>query len=133
MFARLWRRASARPWIFAAGSALSVLALTGVAAAAIGGLYGVNRLFGFSRVGDVVNGRVLLPDNQWISPYGKRFSILDHTALGSAVSPDGSKIAVSESGAVLGILDAHSGNAIQSVAGGGDGSEGADPPVYSPA
>src|SRR5262249_31536961 len=38
----------------------------------------------------------------------------------------------SESGAVLGILDANTGAAIQSVAVGGDGSEGADPPVYSP-
>src|SRR5262245_62985324 len=105
MSARL-RRASARPWFVAAISAAALLTLTGVAAAAIGGLHGVNRLFGFSRVGDVVNGRVLLPDNQWISPYGKRFSVLDHTVLGSAVSPDGSKLALSESGAVLGILDA---------------------------
>ncbi|HEY6887616.1 MAG TPA: bifunctional YncE family protein/alkaline phosphatase family protein [Solirubrobacter sp.] len=132
MFARFQRRASVRPWLFGAGSALAVLALTGVAAAAMGGLHGVNRVFGFSRVGDVVNGRVLLPDNQWISPFGKRFSILDHTALGSALSPDGTKIAVSESGAVLGILDAATGNSVQQVAVGGDGSEGADPPVYSP-
>src|SRR5262245_16483961 len=121
MFARFARRASARPWFVGAGSLLAVLALTGVAAAAIGGIHGVNRLFGFSRVGDVVNGRVLLPDNQWISPYGKRFSILDHTALGSAVSPDGTRIAVSESGAVLGILDANTGTSVQSVAVGGDG------------
>ena len=132
MFARFQRRASARPWFVAAGAALAVLALTGVAAASMGGLHGVNRVFGFSRVGDVVNGRVLLPDNQWISPFGKRFSILDHTALGSALSPDGNKIAVSESGAVLGILDAATGNSVQQVAVGGDGSEGADPPVYSP-
>ena len=132
MFARLMRRASARPRFVIAGSALAVLALTGVAAAAVGGLVGVNGVFGFNRVGDVVNGRVLLPDNQWISPYGSRYSIQDHTALGSAVSPDGTRIAVSESGAVLGIFDAASGSSIQSVAVGGDGSEGADPPAYSP-
>src|SRR5262245_39960369 len=88
MIARFRRRASARPWLFAFASFFAVLLLTGGAAAAIGGLHGVNRVFGFSHVGDVVNGRVLLPDNQWISPYGKRVSIQDHTALGSAVSPD---------------------------------------------
>ncbi len=132
MFARSARRVSARPRFVAVGSAAAVLALTGAAAAAVGGLHGVNRVFGFSRVGDVVNGRVLLPDNQWISPYGTRYTIQDHTALGSAVSPDGSKLAVSESGAVLGILDAATGASVQQVAVGGDGSEGADPPVYSP-
>src|SRR5215475_11757388 len=132
MFARFVRRASARPRLVAAGSAAAVLALSGGTAIALGGLHGVNHVFGFSRVGDVVNGRVLLPGNQWISPYGKRFSINDHTALGSAVSPDGKTVAVSESGAVLGILDANTGKSLQSVAVGGDGSEGADPPVYSP-
>src|ERR1700760_2187039 len=124
MFARLMRRVSARPRLAVAGSAVAGLAVTGVAAAAVGGLPGVNGVFGYSRVGDVVNGRVLLPDNQWISPYGKRYTIQDHTALGSAVSPDGSKIAVSESGAVLGILDASTGSVVQSVAVGGDGSGG---------
>ncbi len=132
MFARFLRRASARPRFVAAGTALAVVALTGVAAAAVAGLQAVNRVFGFSRTGDVVNGRVLLPDNQWISPYGKRYSIQDHTALGSAVSPNGTRIAVSESGALLGILDAATGSSVQQVSVGGDGSEGADPPVYSP-
>src|SRR5262245_60480578 len=117
MIARFKRRAFARPRprLVAAGSALAVLVLAGAAAAAVGGLHGVNHVFGFSRVGDVVNGRVLLPDNQWISAYGKRFTIQDHTALGSAVSPDGGKIAVSESGAVLGIYDASTGSSVQQV------------------
>src|SRR5262249_55939122 len=62
----------------------------------------------------------------------KRFTIQDHTALGSAVSPNGTRIAVSESGAILGVYDASDGHSVQQVSVGGDGSEGADPPVYSP-
>ena len=88
MLARLLRRLSARSRLTLVGSVVVGLAVTGVAAAAVG-LVGFNPTFGFSRVGDVVNGRVLLPDNQWISPYGSRYTILDHTALGSALKRKG--------------------------------------------
>ena len=82
-------------------------ALAAVAAAIVGclALYGTNvvsatqlhktwdSIFGSNKVGQVVNGRLLLPSNQWISPIGDRIQINNGRLLSSTLSPDGTQFA----------------------------------------
>ncbi len=53
--------------------------------------------FGHSRVAEEVNGRMLMPDNQWISPIGQRIAFPKVQAFGGAISPDGTKFATASS------------------------------------
>lgn len=120
MFSHLVGRAFARSrWVVAASAAM-ILAICGVAgAAALGvGLSGINP-FGESHVGEEVNGRLLLPDDQWISPIGQRVKFSNQDAVGGMISPDGTKLATASgnggTGAGLRIVDLTSGNIIQSI------------------
>ena len=126
MFARSRRRATARRSVIAVAVA-APLVIGGAAGAAV---FGGNP-FGTSQVGQEVNGRLLLPDNQWISPYGQRTTLSAQT-IGTAISPDGTKAAVQTGGTDSGtpsinILDAATGSVLQQF-----GGSGVAAPVYSP-
>ena len=119
--------AARRRWLIA-GTLAGTLAVVGVATAAISGVQ-LNP-FGTSQVGQQADGRILLPDNQWISPLGERTTFSAET-VGSAISPDGTKVAV-ETGGLAGsmalqIVDAASGTILQSF-----GGRGVAAPIYSP-
>ena len=113
-----------RPRWAIAISVTMTLAICGVASAAVLGgplgldLSGMNP-FGDSHVGEEVNGRLLLPDDQWISPIGQRVEFGDQDAVGGAISPDGTKFATASgdggTGEGLRIVDLTSGKAIQSL------------------
>ena len=126
MFARSRRRATARRSVIAVAVA-APLVIGGAASAAV---YGGDP-FGTSQVGQEVNGRLLLPDNHWISPYGQRTTLSAQT-IGTAISPDGTKTAVQTGGTDSGtpsvnILDAATGSVLQQF-----GGSGVAAPVYSP-
>jgi YVTN family beta-propeller protein len=126
MFARFVRRARRRPRWVIVGSAVALLALCGVAsAAALGGPFGLgqaeNNPFGKHQVGEVVNGRMLVADNQWIAPPSgtKRVEFSDQDTLGGVISPDGTKFATASgsggTGAGLRIVDLTNGEILQNV------------------
>ena len=142
MFARFLRRALARPRWVIAGSAVAVLAMCGVAgAAAFGGPFGLGNAtrnpFGRSRVGEEVDGRLLVADDQWISPPAdtKRVEFSDQDALGGVISPDGTKFATASgsggTGQGLRIVDLASGKILQNVP--SVNSTGTGGILYSPA
>jgi YVTN family beta-propeller protein len=97
--------------------------------------------FGTHVVGSVVQGRLLLNDNQWVKPYGRRTTPFTALMVGTAVSPNGMNVAVQTGGEVttqqsFNILDAASGSVDQTfqnvttpIASGG---VGLAPPTYSP-
>jgi YVTN family beta-propeller protein len=110
-----------RRWL-TAGITAATLAV-GVGTAAADGI--PLNPFGTSHVGQQANGRILLPNNQWISPYGHRTQTSGLT-VGTGISPDGSKVAVQTRQQVR-ILDAATGEILQSF-----GGRGVAAPVYSP-
>ncbi|MBO0875543.1 MAG: phosphoesterase [Pseudonocardia sp.] len=118
-----------RRWLFA-GSAAVAIAGCGVTAAMAAVVVAPNP-FGTSRVGTQQGGSVLLPDNQRVAPFGQRIEFTAD-AVGTAISPDGKKIAVQTGGAVTGkssvdMVDAATGAILQRFGGSYD-----TPPVYSP-
>jgi YVTN family beta-propeller protein len=126
MFARFVRRARRRPRLVLVGSAVALLALCGVAsAAALGGPFGLGNAeknpYGNHQVGEVVDGRTLVADNQWIAPPSgtKRVEFSDQDALGGVISPDGTQFATASgsggTGAGLRIVDLRSGEIIQNI------------------
>jgi YVTN family beta-propeller protein len=103
----------------------------GAAAAATGAAFTGGNPFGTSQVGTQTDGKVLLPDNQWLTPYGTRTELTAQT-IGTALSPDGTKIAVQVGGDDSGtphlqILDASTDAVLQTF-----GGQGVAAPVYSP-
>jgi YVTN family beta-propeller protein len=103
----------------------------GAAAAAAGGAFTADNPFGTNEVGTQTDGKVLLPDNQWLTPYGTR-TTLTAQSIGTGLSPDGTKVAVQvggdDSGAAhLQILDASTDAVLQTF-----GGQGVAAPVYSP-
>ncbi|HEX6453626.1 MAG TPA: bifunctional YncE family protein/alkaline phosphatase family protein [Trebonia sp.] len=117
-----------RRWL-AIGTAAVALAGGGSAAAAVGGTS--NPAFGTSQVGTQTDGKVLLPDNQWLTPYGTRTELTSQS-IGTGLSPDGTKVAVQAGGddsgaAHLQILDASTDAVLQTF-----GGQGVAAPVYSP-
>jgi YVTN family beta-propeller protein len=110
-----------RRWLIAGTTAATLV--VGVATAAAGSV--PLNPFGTSHVGQQANGRILLPDDQWISPYGQRTQTNGLT-VGTGISPDGSKVAVQTRQQVR-ILDAATGEILQSF-----GGRGVAAPVYSP-
>jgi YVTN family beta-propeller protein len=119
-----WAR---RRWLIA-GTTAATLAVGGAATAAAAGV--PLDPFGTSHVGTQADGRILLADNQWIDPYGKRTTFAA-MSVGTAISPDGTKVAVQTGGPhgtrSLDIVDAATGNVLQSF-----GGAGVAAPVYSP-
>jgi YVTN family beta-propeller protein len=119
---------------------VSCAVIVAAASAAVGGL----RLdpFGTLEVGSSVNGAVLLPTNQWISPLGNR--ILDNKArlVSSSISPNGEYLAAlawNDFSGYLTIIDLQSGQIVQSTSletsvdgSGTDYSVGPDGPLWSP-
>jgi YVTN family beta-propeller protein len=120
-----------RRWIVV-GAAAAVLVGGGAATAAAAGILTTrDSPFGTSEVGTQTDGKVLLPDNQWVTPYGTRTE-LTAQSIGTGISPDGTKVAVQvggdDSGAPhLQILDASSDAVLQTF-----GGQGVAAPVYSP-
>jgi YVTN family beta-propeller protein len=116
------------------------LAVVGVASAALGGF----DPFGSDEVGQVVNGAVLLPTNQWISPIGRRIEDRKGRLQSSAISPDGRYMAAltwHEFTGYLSIIDLKTGQIVQEEGNGehldpelGEPGEevAADGPFYSP-
>ena len=87
--------------------------------------------FGTTHVGTQTDQSVMLPDNQKVTPYGQRTEFTADS-VGTAISPDGTKIAVQTGGEVTGhssieILDASTDQVLQSFGGRNDSA-----PVYSP-
>jgi YVTN family beta-propeller protein len=126
MFARSRRRATARRSVIGV-AVVGTFVIGGAASAAV---YTGNP-FGTSQVGQQADGRILLPDNQWISPDGQRTTFTAQT-IGTAISPDGTKIAAQVGGDDSGapsveILDAATDSVLQRF-----GGNGVAAPVYSP-
>jgi YVTN family beta-propeller protein len=126
MFARFVRRARLRPRLLAAGSVVAVLALCGVASAAVLGVplgngQAEKNPFAHHKVGEVVDGKLLVADNQWIAPPSdtQRVEFSDQDALGGAISPDGQNFATASgaggTGAGLRIVDLKNGEILQNV------------------
>lgn len=118
-----------RRWVVTACAAIAV-ATCGVTTAAAA-IVGLPNPFGTSHVGTQTNGSVLLPDNQRVAPFGRRIQFTAET-VGTAVSPDGMKVAVQSGGAVSGkssidIVDAVTGAILQRF-----GGRNVTAPVYSP-
>jgi YVTN family beta-propeller protein len=88
------------------------LAVVGVASAALGGF----DPFGSAEVGQVVNGAILLPTNQWISPIGQRIEDQKGRLQSSTISPDGRYMAAltwHEFDGYLSIIDLKTGQIVQ--------------------
>ena len=126
MFARFVRRARLRPRLLAAGSVVAVLALCGVASAAVLGVplgngQAEKNPFAHRQVGEVVDGKLLVADDQWIAPPSdtKRVEFSDQDALGGTISPDGQNFATASggggTGAGLRIVDLKNGEILQNV------------------
>jgi YVTN family beta-propeller protein len=103
----------------------------GGAAAAASSAFTAGNPFGTSAVGTQTDGKVLLPDNQWVAPYGTR-TALTAQSIGTGISPDGTKLAVQAGGddsgaAHIQILDASTNAVLQTF-----GGQGVAAPVYSP-
>ena len=136
---RRFRRAHRRALVAGTTTAAALALAAGVAGAAVADVP-VNP-FGTNVVGTVVKGRLLLPDNQWVAPYGQRTTPFTAQTIGTAVIPDGTKVAVQTGGEVttqqsLKILDAATGTVVQTfqtaTLGVASGGLGMAPPVYSP-
>jgi YVTN family beta-propeller protein len=121
---------------------IAFLAVVGVAQAALGGF----NPFGSDEVGQVVNGAILLPTNQWISPVGQRIEDQKGRLQSSAISPDGNYMAAltwHDFRGYLSIIDLKTGQIVQEEGAESnnpldpeDGEPGeevaADGPFYSP-
>jgi YVTN family beta-propeller protein len=118
-------------WIVIGAAAAVLVGGGGAAAAAVGGAFTAGNPFGTNEVGTQTDGKVLLPDNQYISPYGTR-TTLTAQSIGTGLAPNGRTYAVQvggdDSGALhLQIIDASTGAVLQTF-----GGQGVAPPVYSP-
>ena len=115
-----------------------ICAIAGAASAAVSGL----APFGTHRVGQVVNGAILLPTNQWISPIGQRIRVNNGRLVASTLSPNGTELAAlswNNGTGFLTIIDVQTGRIVQQVGTGtkadpalGDQTVAADGPFYSP-
>jgi YVTN family beta-propeller protein len=122
-------RRTRRPWLVAGITAATLAVGVGAGTAAAAGV-SLNP-FGTSHVGPQADGRILLPDNHWLAPYGPRTTFSAQT-IGTAISPNGNKVAAQTGGAGTGtpainILDAKTDQVLQTV-----GGAGVAAPVYSP-
>jgi YVTN family beta-propeller protein len=100
--------------------AIALLVVVGGATAALTGV----DPFGSDEVGQLVNGAILLPTNQWISPIGDRIEDEHARIQSSALSPDGQYMAAltwHEFTGYLTIFDLKTGQIVQE--------EGADYPT----
>ncbi|MGW4487427.1 bifunctional YncE family protein/alkaline phosphatase family protein [Amycolatopsis sp. NPDC004368] len=109
---------------------MALLTVGGVASAAVADVPA--NPFGTNMLGQHVDGRILTSDNRWISPFGARAATFSAQSIGSAISPDGAKVAVQTGGDNSGkpsitILDAATGSVLQTF-----GGTGVAAPVYSP-
>lgn len=112
-------------------------ALAAVATASVSGF----NPFGTNKVGDTVNGRILLPSNQYISALGTRTLVSNGRLLSSTLSPDGTKLAAlswNDFNGFLTITNVTTGKIVQQVGTGsssdpslGDSTVAADGPLYS--
>jgi YVTN family beta-propeller protein len=128
----LWRRTSARRGISTYLFVFLLLASAGVA-----GAVGIIGGFGDAQVtGETTARGILLPTHQWLTPLGARTLVSNGQLLSSALSPDGMTVAALTSGAgggPLTLINVKTGKIIQQIGvSGGDGSVGADGPLYSP-
>ncbi|HEY1706542.1 MAG TPA: bifunctional YncE family protein/alkaline phosphatase family protein [Trebonia sp.] len=124
-----FRTTARRGWLIA-GTLVGVIALGAGTAAAVTASTS-NPAFGTNQVGTQTDGKVLLPDNQYVSPYGTR-TTLTAQSIGTGLSPDGSDVAVQvggdDSGAAhLQIVNASTNAVLQTF-----GGQGVAAPVYSP-
>jgi YVTN family beta-propeller protein len=125
---------------------LVAIALLFVVGGATAALTGVDP-FGSDEVGQLVNGAILLPTNQWISPIGDRIEDEHARIQSSTLSPDGQYMAAltwHEFTGYLTIIDLKTGQIVQEEGGeypdgtldpeaGEPGEEvAADGPFYSP-
>ena len=111
-------------------------AVVGIAAAAVTGA----DPFGSNQVGQEVNGAILLPTNQWVSPLGQRTLVSNARLVSSSLSPDGMTVAAlswNDFSGFLTLIDAKNGAIRQQVGAPGqpklpgDGTVAADGPFYS--
>jgi len=126
-------------------AAVAIICVTavGVASAAVVGFdpFGLDP-FGTNQVGQEVNGAILLPTNQWISPIGNRIEVDNGRLVSSTLSPDGTKLAAlswNDFNGFLTIIDVATGKIVQQIGTGapddptlGDGTVAPDGPLYSP-
>jgi YVTN family beta-propeller protein len=130
-------RPSARGRVLIAVAALLSTAAVGVASAAVAGF----DPFGTNEVGQTVDGAILLPTNQWISPLGNRTLVDNARLVSSTLSPDGDDLAAlswNNFSGFLTIIDVKTGAVVQQVGTGaagdptlGDDTVAADGPLYS--
>lgn len=123
------RTTARRGWLIA-GTLVGVIALGAGTAAAVTASTS-NPAFGTSQVGTQTDGKVLLPDNQYVSPYGTR-TTLTAQSIGTGLSPNGANVAVQvggdDSGAAhLQIINASTNAVLQTF-----GGQGVAAPVYAP-
>ena len=111
-----------------AGSAVAALAVTGtgIAVASTTG-------FGTDQVGQTVQQGLVVSDNQIISPYGDRLVLNNGKIMGSAVSPDGTHMAVTlaDGSQAVGIVNLSNWTVQQYTSPGGS-DVGQESPTYSP-
>ena len=110
------------------GSAVAALAVTGtgIAVASTTG-------FGSDQVGQTVQQGLVVSDNQIISPYGDRLVLNNGKIMGSAVSPDGTHMAVTlaDGSQAVGIVNLSNWTVQQYTSPGGS-DVGQESPTYSP-
>jgi YVTN family beta-propeller protein len=116
-------------------SAVGALGVASIALAAV-----INP-FGAAQVGQLSDGRILLPTNQWISPVGDRLTVNNGRITSSTLSPDGKRVAAltwNNFTGFLSILDPATGRVVQQVGTGttgdptiGDATVSPDGPLYS--
>ena len=110
------------------GSAVAALAVTGtgIAVASTTG-------FGTDQVGQTVQQGLVVSDNQIISPYGDRLVLNNGKIMGSAVSPDGTHMAVTlaDGSQAVGIVNLSNWTVQQYTSPGGS-DVGQESPTYSP-
>jgi YVTN family beta-propeller protein len=111
-----------------AGTAAAVLVVTGAGIAA-----GQTIFLGNDQVGQTVKQGLVVSDNQIISPYGTRLVLNNGKIMGSAVSPDGTHLAVTlaDGSQAVGIVNLSSYTVQQYISPGGS-DVGQESPTYSP-
>ncbi len=129
-------RVATRTRVLLATTVLVLVATVGIASAAFGGF----DPFGTNQVGQDVNGAILLPTNQWVSPLGSRILDTQARLTSSTLSPDGVYMAAlgwNDFSANLTIIDVQTGQIVQTVplqTGSGDSTDysaGPDGPLFS--
>ena len=113
-------RRSARGRVLIAVAALLSTAAVGVASAAVAGF----DPFGTSEVGQTVDGAILLPTNQWISPLGNRILVNNARLVSSTLSPNGDDLAAlswNNFSGFLTIINVRTGAVVQQIGTGAAG------------